>query len=202
MAKDDEEDEFAPTAEQTEAYRQTVVAYMGHTLFDAMAARLPANSLRAHRMHPDCVVIPSLGAALAVCEMEDKTVGIAVPALHKDWINAFAFDFIAVSHNEVFFISKSFTWLNSEIQALAISLGPMIPSELLARMCNQRSVMFYAVDDVANPTTTSLLRPDEPVLVFHTIEGVPLFQTRATYERRARAERIDPDDAVETFFQG
>lgn len=202
MAKNEEEDEFAPTPEQTEAYRQTVVAYLGHALYDAMAARLPANSIRAHTSQPDCVVIPSIGAALGVCEMEDKTIGIAVPALHAEWINAFAFDFIAVSRTEVFFVSKRFTWLQAEIPAFAISLGPMIPSELLAKMCDQRSVMFYAVDNVAAPTTATLLRPNEPVLLFHTLDNVPLFETRSTYEERQKAESTDVNDAVQSFFQG
>ncbi|SFF34790.1 hypothetical protein, partial [Paracidovorax wautersii] len=191
-----------PTEEQTQAYAERTKAFLGLTGFDSMVARLPHGGVSSHTFHPDCLVVPTLGACFTVVELEDLTIGIAVPKEHKAWINVFPFDFVAVSSKEVFFVSKSFTWLNSEMPATGISLGAMCESELLAKLCNQKVVQFYAAANVADIQEVTLIRPGAPVPVFHTLDSTPLFKTRSTYEARERAENVTESDHIRSHFMG
>lgn len=203
MAKDDQEDdEFAPTEEQILAYGERTKAYLGLTGFDSMVARLPHGGVSTHTFHPDCLVVPALGACFTVVELQDLSIGIAVPKEHQSWLNVFPFDFIAVSSKEVFFVSKSFTWLNAEMPATGISLGSMRESELLAKMCSQKVVQFYSAANVADIREVKLIRPGAPVPVFHMLDEIPLFKTRSTYENRERAANVTESDQIRSYFMG
>ena len=203
----DEDDEFTPTPEQTEAYRQRCMAAIGLGRFDKFCAGLHSSQLQAHTTQPNCVVVSVLGKSMAVVEYgdgEQSKVGIAVPPLHASWLNTFPFDFICATAQEIFFISKGFRWLNEDISAIGISLGAMIPTELLAKMCNQASVSIFMVDgeNLANPKNGELLRDGSPVNVYQAQDAVPLFETKNHRDRIHRESNFDSQSNLHSHFVG
>lgn len=200
----DEDEEFTPTPEQQEAYRQRCMAAIGLGRFDKFCAGLHSSQLKAHPTEPNCVVVSLLGSSMSVVEYDDGKVGIAVPPLHASWLEDFPFDFICATASEVFFISKGYRWLNEDIDAIGISLGAMIPTEMLAKMCNQPNVQLFMVDDkdLANPRNGVLLREGSPVDVYQSQDAVPMFQTRHHFEHIGRETTFDPKANLHSHFVG
>lgn len=202
MAEDKEVDEFTPTPELAEAYQQRFRAFIGLGLWDKYCASLQSpHSISAHQTQADCIVVPSLGAAFSVVECDDG-FGIAVPRKHADWINVFPLDFIVATRSEIFFISKSFVWLNELHPALGISLGPMVASDLLARLCNSGTIKFYIADDISQPTKGELLREGKSVPILKEKTGIPLFKTKISEDDRVRSENFGLKEQIHSHFLG
>lgn len=201
---DQEDDEFTPTPEQAEAYRQRTQATIGLGRFDRFCASLQSSQLQAHKTHPDCIVVSTLGNSMSVVEYDEGKVGIAVPPMHAAWIELFPFDFVCATATEIIFVSRLYKWLNEEVPVMGISLGAMVPSELLAKMCNQEAVQMFMVDnaDLANPKNGVLLRDGMPIEVFQAKDEVPLFKTRAHYERIKGETVFDPKSNLHSHFAG
>lgn len=200
----DGEDEFAPTPEQAEAYRQRTLAAIGLGRFDKFCAGLHSSQMKAHATQPNCIVVSTLGTSMAVVEYADGQIGIAVPPVHASWLDMFPFDFICATAEEVFFISKGFRWLNEDIPPIGISLGAMVPSEMLAKMCNQKSVRLFMVDgpDLSSPRKGTSLRAGNGVDVFHSQQDVPMFETRQHIEQLHRKSVFDPQAELQSHFVG
>lgn len=202
MASDDSEDDgLTPTPEQIAAYQQRVQAAIGLGRFDMFLASLHGSQIEPHKTQANCIVVQQLGASMSAVEYDGK-IGIAVPEIHAAWIDNFPFDFIGVTAREVFFITKSFTWLKEEVETLGVSLGTMIEGELLARMCNQSTVDFFVVESLAAPRKGRQIRQGAPVRIFQAQDAVPLFKTRDHYESIYRAANPDPQAELRSHFVG
>jgi len=200
----DEDNEFTPTPEQTEAYRQRTLAAIGLGRFDKFCAGLHSSQMKSHATQPNCMVVSTLSASMAVVEYADGQIGIAVPPVHAAWLDMFPFDFICATADEVFFISKGFRWLNEDIAPIGISLGTMVPSEMLAKMCNQKTVRLFMVEgaELSSPRKGTSLRDGNGVEVFHSQQGIPLFQTRQHFEQLHRTSNFDPQAELQSHFVG
>lgn len=195
-----EKDEIVPTPEHIEANRQKFLAFLAHSLLDTHLARLATNDRIAHPTEPNCIVVPSLGSKMSVVETDDS-VGIGVHKSLKAWLDNWPFDCIAVTAKEVFFVSKPYTWLGTETEAIGVSLGSMFPSELLARMSNQEDCVLYALDD-STPLSGDPLRDGAAIPVHKVQEGVPVLKTRAHAKVSQAKNNPSANDHVNAFYQG
>lgn len=199
--KDDEE-ELLPTPEQAQAYAERARAAIALARFDKYCAGLPASQLASHQSEHGCIVMASLGQSIAAVEYAGG-IGLAVPPAHANWIEDFPFDFVAVTRSEIFFVSKGFMWLGAEVPPISISLGSLMPTSLLARLCHQKLVNFFAVQkDIANAREGAPLRDKRPALLYQVPEGVEVMKTRQYFEKLERSSRTDQQTVIQDHFLG
>ncbi len=203
MAKGkDDDDEILPTPEQAQAYAERARAVIALARFDKYCAGLPAAQISSHVAEHGCILLTSLGQTLAVVEYNGG-VGLAAPAVHSNWLEDFPFDFIAVTKSELFFVTKGFTWLGAEVQPMGISMGSLLPTSALARLCHQSMVHFFSVKgDMANTFTGEPLRKDRPVPLYQVPENIEVLKTRQHFERIAMSNRTDQHTVITDHFLG
>lgn len=202
MAKGKDEDEVLPTPEQAQAYAERAQAAIALARFDKFCAGLPASSLASHASEHGCLMMATLGQSIAIVEY-GTSVGLAVPPIHANWIEDFPFDFIAVTRSELFFVSKGFSWLGAEIPQMGISLGYLLPTTMLARLCNQKTVSFFMVrGPLATASEGSSMRDGRPVLVYQVPDGIEVLKTRQHFEKLAHNSRTDLEHVVQEHFLG
>lgn len=199
----DDEEELQPTDEQKRAYAQMSQAAIALSRMDKFLAQLPVSQIAAHTTQPNCIAVPALGNSMALVEI-GREIGIAVPPALANWIEDFPFDFIAATSEELFFVSKGFTWLGSAVPPLGISLGPLIPTDMLAAMCAQETTSFYMVkkEELANPQTGVRLRDRQPVRMFKVPDGGEVLHTRKHAETMSKSKSIDAQSQLAEHFLG
>jgi|ERR1035437_2488245 hypothetical protein len=197
-----DEDELLPTPEQAQAYAERARAAIALARFDRFCASLPASQMSAHPTQAGCIVLPNLGQSMVAVECGGE-VGIGVPALHANWIEDFPFSCIAVTANDLFFVTKGFAWFGVEVPSIGISLGALIPGALLARLCQQKSVNFFTVEgDMIHAPGGTLLRDQRPVLVYLVPDNISIIATREHYESLANLARVDTQSVLTSHFLG
>lgn len=197
---DDDDDGPMPTPEQAQAYAERARAVIALARFDKFCAGLPVDQITSHPVHQGCISVQALGSSMLAVELGDE-VGIGVPPIHAAWIEDFPFSCIAVTPTDLFFVTKGFTWLGSEIVPFAISLGSLIPSKLLARLCRQKTLRFFNVHgNLSTATEGELLRDQRPVPVYLVPEGGLVLTTRAHYEKLEISSRTDTQSRMNSHF--
>lgn len=198
----DDDDEIIPTPEQAQAYGEYARAAIALARFDKHCAGLPAVQLTSHTSEHGCVVLPSLGQSIALAEYGTQ-IGFALPPIHANWIEDLPIDFVAATQEELFFVLKGYTWLGTEILPMAISLGPLLSSGMLARLCNQEQVAFFGVHGPLISASEGIpMRKGKKSLVYQVPEGVEILKVRQHYEKLAHNSRTDSQHILETHFLG
>lgn len=198
----EDEDEILPTPEQAQAYAERARAAIALSRLDKYCASLPRSGYMSHASEHGCFVLPSLGQTLAAVE-HPGGIGLGVPPLHASWIEDFPFDFIAATKTELFFVSKGFTWLGAEIPPLGISLGSLLPTSLLSRLCNQKTVDFFCIQgDVATAREGTTLRAGHPALVYLVPDDIEVMKTRQHFDKLANRNRTDTHSVISDHFLG
>ena len=198
----DEDDEILPTPEQAQAYAERARAAIALARLDKYCAGLPKTGYYSHTSEHGCFVLPSLGLSLVAVEHRGA-VGLGMPTTHANWIEDFPLDFIAATKEELFFVSKGFSWLGSEVPALGISLGPILSSTLLSRLCNQNTVEFFCIKgDLGSATQGDAMRIERPALVYLVPDNMEVMKTRQHYEKMANSNRSDTHSVITDHFLG
>ena len=200
---DDEDESLKPTQEQIDAYCQRAQATVALARLDKLCAHMPGSQMNSHPTQVGCILLASLSQAMVLVEYND-TVGVGVPPIYADWIEDLPFDFVAITEKELFFVTKTFTWLGSEIPEIGISLGHMMPSKALAKLCGQDSVDFFKVNlPISSTPEGQPLRSGRSVPVYQvpdTAVGVGVLKVRSYYERLAAESRTDPHALLSNHF--
>ena len=197
----EDDDEPMPTPEQAQAYAEYAQAVVAIARLSRYCGGLTASQMKSHPSQNGCIEIPALGNSMLVAKCRDEVV-IAVPKIHANWIEHYPFSCVVATSTDLFFVSKGFKLLGTEIPPLGVSLGSLIPSELLAELCRQTKVNFYVVDDISNAEGGAMLRESRPVPFFVEKPGVGVLQTREKYEAEAVVGRTDTHAILTSHFLG
>lgn len=198
----DDDDEIIPSPEQAKAYGEYAQAVVALARFDRYCAGLSSSHMNSHPVERDCFTLPTLGQVCVLVEYSG-VVGLGVPPVHANWLEGFPIDFVAVTRNELFLVTKGFSWLGADVPSIGVSLGGLLTSKLLAKMCSQKTMGFFCVDGPLIGAAGGLaLRADRPAMVFHTVSGVELLKTRQHYEKLAHDGRTDLQSVLENHFLG
>ena len=198
--KTDDDDGPSPTPEQAQAYAERARAVIALARFDKFCAGLSFDQLTSHPVHQGCITVQALGTSMLAVELGDE-VGIGVPPIYAAWIEDFPFNCIAVTATDLFFVTKGFTWLGSEIIPFAVSLGALIPSNLLARLCRQKTLRFFSISgNLATATSGELLRDQRPVPIYAVNDETGVLRTRSYYEKIELSSRTDTASRMNSHF--
>jgi len=198
--KDADDDGPMPTPEQAQAYAERARAVIALARFDKFCAGLALNQLASHPVHQSCITVQALGISMLAVELGDE-VGIGVPPIFAAWIEDFPFNCISITATDLFFVTKGFTWLGSEIVPFAVSLGSLVPSHLLARLCHQKTLRFYSIKgNLATATMGDLIRDQRPVSIYHVPDGGGVLNARSHYEKIELASRTDTQSRMNAHF--
>ena len=170
-----------PTPEQCEAYKQIALATLSMARFSKYCAGLPKESLFSHPTQPRCLVLPGLATEFTLVKLADQ-VALAARPHHTQWLKDWPFDFVAISANELFFVSKTFTWLNTTVEAMALSIGTLNPNPLLSDLAQQRNIGLFQIDLPGVIDSVTPLHLGWTVPLYHTVAEVPLLGTRAHHD--------------------
>lgn len=178
----DEDEELRPTEDQIRGFAQRVKGTISMLSFDKLCAGMTSQQFFNHSTEAGCLVIPQLANEIMLLEIDDE-ICLGVTKKNSIWMDGWPFDFIAATKKELFFVSKSYEWMQTKIPKIGVSTGPLPASKMLSRLCNQSQVYLYEVKEPRVMHSASLMRDGEPVKVFKSLDGVSVKATREHYER-------------------